>query len=356
MRATSWRVRLAWAVCAGAGLLADGSAPACAQLPTTPQAPAKMGDPAPKTVDPAPKAGDPPTTAPSVPDMLGAASPYDSGDLGGGALSTIDSSVGYVDSAIPANQIKLRTDAAWGSNRPTRAEFFYPQYQPGGPGLPTPDTNVDYQDVTAYLESTLSPDCSVIVEMPFRFLNPTINDNTAGFSDLTVGFKYALINCPDRVTTFQTRLSFPTGDGDRGLGNLLFGLEPGLLCYNRLSDRLRMESELRLWVPIDGTSFAGPILRYGIGFSFGKRPPDALWVTPVAELVGWTVLGGRESVGPPVVPGIVDDACGDTIVNAKFGVRVGLGDLFDIYTGYGRALTGEVWYKDIWRTELRIGF
>ena len=55
-------------------------------------------------------------------------------------------------------------------------------------------------------------------------------------------------------------------------------------------------------------------------------------------------------------PRFVADACGDTIVNAKFGVRMGLGNLFDIYTGYGRALTGEVWYKDVWRTELRIGF
>ena len=28
----------------------------------------------------------------------------------------------------------------------------------------------------------------------------------------------------------------------------------------------------------------------------------------------------------------------------------------DLYVGYGRALTGEVWYKDIFRVELRIPF
>jgi hypothetical protein len=75
----------------------------------------------------------------------------------------------------------------------------------------------------------------------------------------------------------------------------------------------------------------------------------------VIELVGWTVLGGKESVFPPSPPEIVN-AAGDTIINAKFGIRVGLGSKCDLYTGYGRALTGEVWYKDIWRTELRLAF
>lgn len=349
MYSASWSKRFAWALCTGAGLLA-GHAFVAAQAPSTPQAPAKIGEPVPKAGD----VTQPPTT-PGLNDLAGAQSPYDSGDLGGGSLSTMDSSVGYIDSAIPASQVKLRFDAAWKNNRPTRAEFFYPQYQPGGPGLPTPDSNIDYQELSAYLEGALSSDFSVFLNAPIRFLNPTINDNTAGFSDLELGFKYAFINCPDQVTTFQTRLSLPTGDGDRGLGRELYGLEPSLLAYNRLSDRLRMESELRLWVPIAGTSFAGPVLRYGVGFSFGERSPDDLWITPVVEVVGWTVLGGRESIGPHV-PFESASAAGDTIINAKLGVRIGLGDVGDIYSGYGRALTGEVWYKDIWRTELRIPF
>ena len=55
----------------------------------------------------------------------------------------------------------------------------------------------------------------------------------------------------------------------------------------------------------------------------------------------------------------VKDAAGDTIVNAKIGVRLGFGPLVgpanlsrsDLYIGYGRALTGDVWYKDILRVE-----
>ena len=45
-------------------------------------------------------------------------------------------------------------------------------------------------------------------------------------------------------------------------------------------------------------------------------------------------------------------------------MRLGLNDLpewrrlsqSDLYVGYGRALTGEVWYKDIVRVELRMRY
>ena len=61
---------------------------------------------------------------------------------------------------------------------------------------------------------------------------------------------------------------------------------------------------------------------------------------------------------------MVERARGDTIVNAKLGVRAGFGDRCDtgwlsrsdLYVGYGRALTGEVWYKDIVRAEFRVRF
>jgi hypothetical protein len=76
----------------------------------------------------------------------------------------------------------------------------------------------------------------------------------------------------------------------------------------------------------------------------------------VVELVGWTVLSGKELVPPAPPPLAIKDASGDTILNAKFGVRLGLGDWGDMYAGYGRALTGDTWYKDIWRVEFRLFF
>jgi hypothetical protein len=50
------------------------------------------------------------------------------------------------------------------------------------------------------------------------------------------------------------------------------------------------------------------------------------------------------------------DASGDTIVNMKAGVRFFTGEHSNFYVGYGRALTGDVWYKDIIRVEMRLVF
>jgi hypothetical protein len=50
------------------------------------------------------------------------------------------------------------------------------------------------------------------------------------------------------------------------------------------------------------------------------------------------------------------DAGDETILNAKLGVRVKFADRSDLYVGYGRALTGTVWYKDMLRVEYRLAF
>jgi hypothetical protein len=281
--------------------------------------------------------------------------PAAAGDSEGGP-SVRDSSVGYIDSALIENQLRLRFDAAYFSNRPNRAELFYPKGAPLGPGLPRPSPRVDYQELNSYVEVAGTNRLSGFVEAPVRFLHPELNAPATGFGDLNAGFKWAMVCSPDWLATFQLRSYFPTGDSHRGLGTDHFSLEPALLANYRFSDALTLESELRYWVPVDGTDFAGDILRYGVGLTFGKRCPVGFWATPVTEVVGWTVLGGKETVvlSPTLAPDV--SARGDTIVNAKVGLRFGWGERTDIYTGYGRALTGDVWYKDTWRVELRVRF
>src|SRR5262249_10273644 len=117
-----------------------------------------------------------------------------------------------------------------------------------------------------------------------------------------------------------------------------------------------LEGELRAWVPIGGTSFAGNIVRYGIAASYRLPVRESLWVAPVAELVGWTVLDGMETA--VAAPGVfaIQDAAGDRSVNAKVGLRTGCGDRGSFSGGYGRPLTGEVWYKNTVRVELRLTY
>lgn len=265
-----------------------------------------------------------------------------------------DSKVGYIDSALPGNAFRLRYDATYNNPRPNRAEFFYAPGPPFGPGLPLPERAVDSQDLSAYAEAALTDRLSAFAEMPVRFLNPEVNANTAGLADMNAGFKWAFLHEDAGTLAFQFRTYVPTGDADRGLGTRHVSLEPALLAYRPLTDRLRVEGEFRYWVPVGGGDFAGDVVRYGVGFSYDLFCRDNLRITPVAEFVGWTVLDGQASVVGPAGLVSVEDAAGDTIVNAKLGVRVWLGGRADLYAGYGRPLTGDRWYENTFRLELRL--
>jgi hypothetical protein len=270
--------------------------------------------------------------------------------------SSKNSTVGYIDSAIPASLFRLRFDAAYDFTRPTRAEFFYARPQPLGPGLPKPEPRIDYQDLAGYLELAATDRLSGFVEVPWRFLNPEVNADTNGLADMNAGFKYAFVDRNDLVATFQFRTYIPTGDASRGLGTHHVSLEPAVLFYKPWTDRLGFEGEFRYWVPIDGTDFAGDLLRYGIGVHYDVWKTCSLTVSPVVEFVGWTVLSGKESAVTPSGAVLIEGAAGDTIVNAKMGVRMRMDGLGDFYIGYGRPLTGDRWYEDILRVEFRLFF
>ncbi len=327
----------------GAFVPAPAPVPPAASMPRSPDL-----VPVPPPVVPAPAVETP------VEPILSPAAPPGSGTQ---LLSLFESSVGYIDPAIPANVLRLRFDAAYDNNRPNRAEFFYARGGGGGnPGPPRLDPRVDYQEVMGYLEVAAAPRLSGFVEVPFRFFNGEVNANSAGLGDMNFGFKFAAVYCADTVLSLQFRTYVPTGDADRALGNDHVSLEPGVLLFRRLSDTLRTEGEVRYWAPVGGTDFAGSIIRYGLGVSYGRRCPDSFWINPVLEFVGWTVLDGKVE-GATIEPGMmIRDAAGDTIVNAKLGLRAGLGDVANIYAGYGRPLTGKVWYEDIYRFELRLNY
>jgi hypothetical protein len=275
------------------------------------------------------------------------------------AQSGAETSVGYIDSALPLTQFRLRYDAGNGDNRPERADFFYPANGLG----PFQEPRVNYQEASAYLEWAPIPRFSGFVELPYRWIDPEVNADHRGISDMNAGFKFAMLHDPDQVLTFQMRTYLPTGSATDGLGTHHISLEPALLFYQRLSECWTLEAELRDWIPVqagDPEDFSGNVLRYGVGVSYLAFQAPRVRVSPVGELVGWTLLSGKDErdgeVGMP--------AAGETIVNAKLGVRIGLGELSqpgdtgkaDLYIGYGRALTGDVWYKNILRVELRIRF
>jgi hypothetical protein len=264
------------------------------------------------------------------------------------------STVGYIDGAPLEDQIRIRIDGAYNNRRPRRAEFFWAKAPPPT-GPARAESSVDYQEAQLYVEKVLTDGLSAFVETGFRLLNPDVNDNTGGLADMNFGVKCALYDCEDFLLTFQFRTYLPTGDADRGLGTDHVSLEPALLFYMPWDDRWTIEGEFKWWIPIDGTEFAGDILRYGVGVSYAVYDDCCLSVRPVVEVVGWTVLDGMATAVSQKDIVTLEDSAGDTIVNAKLGVRVWCGSS-DFYAGYGRPLTGDRWYENTWRLEWRLRF
>jgi hypothetical protein len=294
-----------------------------------------------------------PAPAPSGLDLVSGADAGPSVGLGG-----------YIDNALPVTMFRLRYDSSYGNNRPDRGEFFYAKCgcfnTRDAHGPPLPERNVDSQDLYSYMEYAISPRLSVFGNIPVRFINPDVNTNAAGISDLQFGGKYAFLYGPTRVMSLQLKVIVPTGRTVSGLGTGNTWLEPGILYQEQLSSRWQVFGQLKDQIPLDRQSdFTGNILTYGLGTSYTVASGSWGYIAPVGEVVGWTLLSGRE-LNPD--SGMDVPASGDTIVNGKVGMRVGFGQSqlgqpyptrSDLYVGYGRALTGEVWYKNMLRVEYR---
>lgn len=262
------------------------------------------------------------------------------------------SSVSFIDSALPRNMLRLRFDWAEGFRRPTMAEYFQPKGGlPFTPGPPRPETGLDYQDWTTYLEFAPDKWFSVFAETPVRWLNPDMNENVWGQGDLSLGLKVGVFTEERFLATFQLKTYLPTARHS-ALGTDHFTVEPGLLAAWRIADCFQLEGEVRYWVPVGGTDFAGDILRYGLGLSYGQQSANEVWITPVIEVVGWTLNDGKALRVTPTGVGI-DDVSGQTLINAHAGIRLGLGMNADFYAGYSRAITGPRWHRELFRFEVR---
>ncbi|PNY36975.1 hypothetical protein C2E31_10200 [Rhodopirellula baltica] len=282
-------------------------------------------------------------------------------------FSTSDTNVGYVDCAIPMTQVRFRFDAAYDNPTPDRAEFFY-RASTAATGVPISpaETNVNYQSLRTYLEFAPSPLWSLFLDVPVRFIDPERNDNEQGFSDLELGAKGILWMNSEHVVTGQLRAYVPTGDASRLLGTDHASLEPALLHATQLSPLVSWENEARLWIPIDGTEisgepFAGPILRLGTGIGIDLYRQEATCsesskrLSLVSEFVGWTILDGLATVPDTATAAKIISVDGDTTVNTKLGLRWS-DSRRSVFAGYGRSLTGHVWYHDIVRAEYAIRF
>lgn len=293
------------------------------------------------------------------------------------------SMVGYIEDAVIGSRIRLRFDAGFHSTVPDRAEFFYakcgcfrdlspslPVFDPdaAGPG-PGVTTDVNFQQLYLEAEYSLGSRVSLFGTVPVRWLQPQVFvpdiegrfgtfGNHSGLSDIRAGVKLGLSTGDSHAVTAQVQAFLPTGDSFKGLGTNHATIEPALLYFQRLSDRVAVESEFGAWLPTSGSpgvptassdKFSGNVVFYGVGPSVTLVSTEAFQFTPVLELVGWRILSGFQTAS-------VLDAGDTNIVNLKVGARLGFGEQSSVYVGYGHALTDADWYDDILRLEYRVDF
>lgn len=288
------------------------------------------------------------------------------------------SMVGYINDAGIQSQVRVRFDAGTEIDSPDRAEFFYakcgcyrtlptthPAFDPGAPG-PGPGiaTDLNYQQLYAQVEFGFRDRVSVYGELPVRWLQPKAFapdlgafEDQSGISDLRLGAKLGLMATENGVLTLQVQGNFPTGDGLKGLGVEHFSFEPALLFNHGVNDRVRVEGQFGAVLPSGGAdgigttdeSFSGKVLYYGIGPSVEIYRGEQVRFAPVLELVGWRVIDGYQT-------STFTKADGINIVNLKIGGRFVFRDRSSVYVGYGRGLTDDVWYHDVFRVEFRHGF
>ena len=322
-----------------------------------------------------------PDVAPDIaPDAALAPGQFAALDIGMFAAS--DNVGGYIDSAIPMTQVRMRYDIAWNADS-DRAEYLYGAWSLfGGPtGLAV--QRLDFHQVGTYVEWAFNPRFSGFVDLPVRFNRVTEmpgapvdegDPRTGGLADMNAGFKYALVANPDCMLTFQLRVIAPTGQAVHALGTGHAAIEPALLFQARPAQRWTVFGELRDWIGLGGTvvpaddqlpqldpfvgrRFTGNVLQYGLGAGYDlHRSRDHSCresrLTGVVEFVGWTLLNGLES---DLAQMQIRDATGDTIVNGKYGLRYTHG-VHSIYAGYGHAITDRAWYQDMLRLEYRRAF
>ena len=289
------------------------------------------------------------------------------------------SMIGYIDDATVGSKVRVRFDAGMHIQAPDRAEFFYakcgcyrdltgPAFDPNAPG-PGPGiaTDLNFQQLYVQAEYAVNPRLSVLGELPLRWLQPQAFDggapgfpNSSGLADIKGGAKYALSSTPARVASVQVQLFLPSGDSEKGLGTNHTSLEPAFLIYQRAADKVVVEGEVSLRLPLSGSDpvptagdgrFAGNVLFYGIGPSFEVYRSRTFSFSPVVEFAAWHVFSGFQTI-----PNVDANASGTNIVNLKFGGRITFKNQSSFYVGYGKALTDAKWYSDIVRFEYRYSF
>ncbi|WP_237226218.1 hypothetical protein [Rubinisphaera sp. JC750] len=229
----------------------------------------------------------------------------------------------FIEPALPQNFTGLRFESGTDLYYPDRSELFWAG---GGRGPALPEVEVDYSEVILTLASG-SDTFSATTEIPIRYVDPVVNQNTSGLGDISMATKLVMINGDRWTLTQYFKTTLATGSKTRGLGVGHISLEPGFLASMRWTDRTYLFGDIRYQFPIGGNKqYAGQLLQYGLGLSTIGYETDAFAILPTFEVTGWSAQGGSKTSPLGVVLGVG----GETSPIVTHGLRFVLGPAGDL--------------------------
>jgi hypothetical protein len=197
-----------------------------------------------------------------------------------------------IDPAQPSNNFRIRSVFASGMHLPDRAEYFWAGTR-NGLGPPLGESVVDYQELRLRME-TGSKNFSTAFEVPFRRVDPVLNGERTGLSDLQLATKLVLLSGDEWILSQYTGFRFPTGKAREGLGAGRVGMEPGLLFRSRLREQTWMHGEVKFWFPLGVDPIRkGEVLKIATGLNTVWRETDCSALVPSLEMSSFIVTRGQ---------------------------------------------------------------
>jgi hypothetical protein len=265
----------------------------------------------------------------------------------------------FTEGARPVSQTRIRWDAGVNMILPDRSEFFWARAdgmgqgpKPQAPALVVP--RLRYHELNMYTE-VASGMVGIIIEFPYRSVDPEFAPHAANFGDMNTAIKTLLFDCELLQVSFMMRTFIPMGSAGKGLGVGHVSLEPSLIFGIKLHPDAYLQGQVAEWIPLGGDpAYAGAILHYH--FSLNQvlyRPLPDVPLIGTLEFSGYSFQDGAFT--DPVL-GPYQPSGRDTYVYLGAGLRLFVCDRIDFGFGVNLALTSEHFADQLYRTEFRFRY
>ncbi|MFO0968442.1 MAG: hypothetical protein U0793_23040 [Gemmataceae bacterium] len=266
-----------------------------------------------------------------------------------------------VASARPVTETGIRWSRGLNLSDLDRGEFFWARQDGGGRG-PRPQGaakvaafNARYDDLVYHMQGAAGR-IGVLIDVPYRSVDPVFAPTASGFNDIRAGFKSLLFDCELLQVGAQFLTYIPSGAAGKGLGTGHVALEPSLLVDVKLTPTTYLETQLSEWIPIEGDqNYQGAVLHThtSVNQLLWRHQGADIRLIGTAEFNTWSFQDGAYT--DPVL-GSFQRGSGATYASAGPGLRLFICDKIDFGFGAFFAVNSPNLARQNYITEFRFRF